>query len=171
MPEAARPKIFISHSAETDPAKSQLDRLKTELASAGFELLVDHTRPAQHPGVRWRDALNAWLEICDGAIILCSREAVQSDWVWAEAVILKHRWGDGTRGCPLLLGLIGDVAAEELDQDRWRTTALAQVQVLRRMHQESLPERASALFGPLKERCNVRRVGGARDGARRPASL
>jgi hypothetical protein len=152
MPEAAQPKIFISHSAKTDPAKSLLERLQTELAAGGFELLVDHTRLDQHPGVRWREALNAWLEICDGAIILCSREALQSDWVRAEAVILNHRRGGGTRGFPLLLGLVGDVVPEDLEKDFWRVTGLAAAQVLRSMYQESLPEKAVELFGALKQR-------------------
>jgi hypothetical protein len=152
MPEAARPKIFISHSAKTDPAKRLLDRLQRELDDAGFELLVDHTRLDPHPGVRWREALNAWLEICDGAIILCSREALQSDWVKAEAAILNHRWVRGEGRFKLLLGLVGDVTPEDLEHGFWRVTGLSIPQVVRSTHQETLPERAAALFDPLKER-------------------
>jgi hypothetical protein len=152
MAETSRPKIFISHSAKTDPAKHLLDRLEKELGAAGFELLVDRTRLDAHPGVRWREALNAWLEICDGAIILFSREALQSDWVKAEAVILNHRWRGGTRGFPLLLGLVGDVVPEEIGQDFLRVTDLSDGQVLRSEFQETLPERAEAFFAGLKQR-------------------
>lgn len=86
----SKPKIFISHSAKTKGGRRVLDEL-TRAFDARFDVLLDRTRLAEAAGKRWREALNTWMELCHGAIVVLDETALKSEWVKQELAILTWR--------------------------------------------------------------------------------
>jgi hypothetical protein len=81
------PQIFINHSAKDSFAKQVRDGVAKKLSEMkGFDVLLDQDRI--NPGEAWRAKLYRWLGSCHGAVILFSRDALQSDWVRTETNIL-----------------------------------------------------------------------------------
>lgn len=85
------PKIFISHSAKSEPAATIVSELYSRLTADEFDVLLDRARLAEDAGRPWRDSLNTWMELCQGAVILVDEGALQSGWVHQEAAILNWR--------------------------------------------------------------------------------
>ncbi len=84
------PQIFISHSATGDQdATNALEMLSLALDREGFEVLVDKQR--LQLGDNWRRQLYLWMQQCHGAVILFSKGALESDWVYYEATVLTTR--------------------------------------------------------------------------------
>lgn len=83
-------KIFISHSAHRDPyAGEVLDELSGILKAKHYDVFVDRERV--HAGEEWEKKLERWLDRCQFAIVLLSKDAFKSDWVHHEVEILHHR--------------------------------------------------------------------------------
>jgi hypothetical protein len=84
-----KPRLFISHaSKEDDLSKRVRDELATRLGG-GFEIQLDALR--LQGGDPWRSELWTWWAECDLAIVICSEEALKSDWVKLEVSILMRR--------------------------------------------------------------------------------
>src|SRR5215831_13971845 len=98
------PSIFLSHSSGDGLVGQIRDRLYKQLRSRGFEVLLD--RELLRGGMEWRPVLHRWLGECDGAVILFSRAALNSDWVLKESTILTWRrsLGSKVRVLPVLVG-------------------------------------------------------------------
>lgn len=98
------PSIFLSHSSGDDLVGQIRDRLDKELTAQGFEVRLD--RKLLRGGMEWRPALHRWLGECDGAVILFSQAALDSDWVLKESTILTWRrsLGSEVRVLPALVG-------------------------------------------------------------------
>jgi len=146
-----RPRIFISHSAHDPADVDMLSTLEATLDEYGFDVLVDRTRLNEQTGVLWRDAIGSWLEICDGAVVLVSERARESDWVQQECAVLSHRWRRSDEKFPLMIGMIGDLDPTVLGEGFFQTVRLDDSQVVRFAQISSLPEKAVAFFTPLKE--------------------
>jgi hypothetical protein len=86
----SKPKIFISHSAKTEGGRRVLGEL-TQALNAGYDVLLDRTRLSEAAGKRWREALNTWMELCHGAIVILDETALKSEWVKQELAILTWR--------------------------------------------------------------------------------
>ena len=88
LPESL-PSVFVSHcSREGDLAHRVIAALRERLGGRVRVLLDEDVFRA---GDRWRDELWAWWSTCDAAVIVCSTEALESDWVLIETVVLKRR--------------------------------------------------------------------------------
>ncbi|MDP9119822.1 MAG: toll/interleukin-1 receptor domain-containing protein [Acidobacteriota bacterium] len=105
-------RIFISHSTHDDLTRVVRLRLIERLRTLGLEPLVDYEI---QPGEPWRAKLDFWLDCCDGAVLLFSRSALESDWVRKEATILTWRKSRDPR-LRLVPVLLGDVSPEDLSR-------------------------------------------------------
>jgi hypothetical protein len=86
------PKIFISHALKSDEETKVLWDLHDHLTETGFEVLLDIARLREDLGGRWRETLNTWIEICDGAILVFNERALkESRWVVYESALLSWR--------------------------------------------------------------------------------
>jgi len=83
-----KPSIFISHSAKDPAARQLLARLYTAL-DKDFEVLLDRKR--LHANNEWRKELNTWIGLCQGAVALLSKDALDSRWVLKETTNLGYR--------------------------------------------------------------------------------
>ena len=124
MPER-KARIFISHSAKETRAQeiqaALYDALKT---SASLVPLMD--KRDLEPGDMWRARINLWVGGCDAAVILLSQKALQSDWVFYEAVLLTYRH-ESDSGF-LVLPVYVDVTPEEVAASRLHPTAITSIQ-------------------------------------------
>jgi|GEM_PF-4274247 len=130
-----QPRIFISHSAKDPFTSDLLTRMGETLDKAGYDVLVDRTRlKIEGIGSNWRTTLNQWLDICDGAILLISPDAVNSTWVQSESTILNYRYQrDKDRGVTfrLLIIVTGAADTEKLKGAEFGITSLADIQNVR----------------------------------------
>jgi len=123
-------RIFISHSANSDPAAAAVrDAVSEKLRALGHSPLVD--AELIDPGDRWRATLLGWLGSCEAAVVLITSKAADSDWVRAEATVLGWRaWLNPTmRVVPVLLD--ANASSETLDQLGLRPVQLRDIQVLK----------------------------------------
>lgn len=81
--------IFISHSAKTDAAKTLLHGLSKLLNKHGHRVLLD--QDGLSPGKNWYNILNWWMNNCDTALVLLSKDALKSKFVAYEVSILTYR--------------------------------------------------------------------------------
>lgn len=136
----SKARIFISHSCKdveiaTGPSfeaepDERLRRLKyakyvrdevVRLLSQDFEVWLD--RKLLDPGDHWPIKLLRWLGECDAAVLLLSRDAIQSRWVLQEATVLtwrRHLRPD-FRLIPVILG--------DLDRDQLATAGFGPLQI------------------------------------------
>lgn len=90
-------RVFVSHSARTDPdARQLLDELRAGLEAVKdednhqrFAVLID--KDDLDPGMLWRQTLNTWIGSCDVAIVLLTQTALTSDYVQYETTVLRYR--------------------------------------------------------------------------------
>lgn len=90
-PPLYRPKVFISHSAKDPLARRLMDSLADALNATGkFDILLD--KRALEPSDEWRAAIDEWILRCDAAVIILSKDAVESQYVLYETTLLRGRW-------------------------------------------------------------------------------
>lgn len=82
--------IFISHSAKSEAHKEYLNVVAAGLAAAGFDLFVD--RHCLQGGHDWKHKIGNHMVLCQGAVVLVSRESLASDFVRYEIANLLGRW-------------------------------------------------------------------------------
>jgi hypothetical protein len=87
-----QPRVFISH-VNGDPSGEEIwPALRDRLVAAGFSVLVD--REVLGPGAIWRAEIYGWIGLCDAAVILISRQALDNPdkhWVARETACLICR--------------------------------------------------------------------------------
>jgi len=82
-------RIFVSHSAKDPAERRVLDALVMALEDAGLQVLVDYKR--LEPGMVWRSEIHTWMALCHAAVVLFSPNALLSQWVVNEALVLRWR--------------------------------------------------------------------------------
>ncbi len=87
-------KLFVSHSSKTKPAnlallKALCKRLDENITN--FETVFDQKEGAITAGDDWYRAIDCWMGECNAAVILFSKDALDSDWVKKEAAVLAWR--------------------------------------------------------------------------------
>jgi hypothetical protein len=84
-----KPRLFFSHSTQKGSTEREtLMRLAAAL-EAHYEILLD--RKTLEAGGNWRSTINAWLAICDAAVILVHPDSVRSPFCQYEWAVLSHR--------------------------------------------------------------------------------
>jgi hypothetical protein len=150
-----QPKIFISHSAKDEFTSSLLAAIEEQLSAAGYYVLVDRTRlKIEGVGSNWRATLNQWLDICDGAILLISPDAVKSLWVHAESTILNYRHHrDKQRGVefPLFIVHTGGTQPNQIAGPEFGINALDHIQSAEAKSGVDIFAIAFRMFAPLLE--------------------
>lgn len=151
-----KPKVFISYSARgraDDPsgveATQSLRRaLQTSLEQAGIEVFVDRRIDA---GAPWRAVLERWLWRCDAAIILLSSDALESDWVRAEATFLYFR-KQAQKDFKLLPVRFPDVTRDDL-ASAFSPIRISEIQEVDFSHRAptALVDQITSHLSPLKE--------------------
>jgi hypothetical protein len=85
-------RVFISH-VNGDPTGEEFwPALRNRLVTMGFNVLVD--REVLKPGTLWRSEIYGWIGLCDAAVILISRQALENPdkhWVARETACLVCR--------------------------------------------------------------------------------
>lgn len=82
------PGVFISHKLNDPPTDGFLTALRPNLETLGCEVWIDTDIAA---GEVWRHELSTWMSACTCAVILISKAALASDWIFQEASILSWR--------------------------------------------------------------------------------
>ncbi|HEX8144710.1 MAG TPA: toll/interleukin-1 receptor domain-containing protein [Pyrinomonadaceae bacterium] len=119
------PRIFISHSAKEEHAEATLKAIEEEL-QADFDVFIDRFR--LQPGQRWRNELFTRMYRSHGAVILLSKDALESTFVPTEVSILGSRpYLD--EDFKLLPVLLGEVTREEVEQ-KFSALKLTEIQLL-----------------------------------------
>jgi hypothetical protein len=85
----SKPAIFISHSAKSKKHQGYLETLEQALDQAGFSPWVDRKR--LQGGDFWNDELSNALVACHSAVLLCSRQSLDRDYVKHEISYLSVR--------------------------------------------------------------------------------
>jgi len=89
---AQQQRIFISHSAKDEAARSVRDAVAAALKTAPdgrYAVLMD--KVALEPGDTWRARINLWLGSCDAAVLILSPDALTSPYVGYEVSVLGYR--------------------------------------------------------------------------------
>lgn len=150
-----QPKIFISHSAKDEFTSALLVALEEQLSAAGYFVLVDRTRlKIEGVGTNWRVTLNQWLDICDGAILLVSPDAVKSAWVHAKSTILNYRHHrDKEHGVefPLFIIHTGGTRPDQVAGPEFGINALDHIQSVQAESGTDIFAIALRIFAPLLE--------------------
>lgn len=81
-------RLFISHSAKTERARSVLNHLRRRLGTASHSVFVDTDILV---GDEWRSALYHELATCEAAIVLLDRTSLSRRWVQREVDVLLWR--------------------------------------------------------------------------------
>jgi TIR domain len=84
--------VFISHVNNDPSADAVWPALRLRLAAAGFDVLID--REVLKPGALWRAEIYSWIGLCDAAVVLISRKALDDEarlWVARETSCLICR--------------------------------------------------------------------------------
>lgn len=131
MPSSVR--LFISHSsAEEELAKEAVRALQKRL-DARIEVLYD--KDVLDTGDHWRDDLWSWWAQCDAAVVICSKAALVSRWVFIEVTMMMRRHKlDGLPIFPILIdpvtpadlpaALFHDQQFAELQATQWTAATL-----------------------------------------------
>ncbi|GAA0961270.1 toll/interleukin-1 receptor domain-containing protein [Virgisporangium aurantiacum] len=106
-------RVFISHSSHDPFAHEVRNAVCLQLREKNYQVLVD--KDELRPGQDWRSVLTHWLADCHAAVLLLTRDALQSTWVRREITILMWRraLGSPVAVIPVLVGDLqpSDVAA------------------------------------------------------------
>jgi TIR domain len=100
--------IFISHSSRDDEEARVIRGLLSEVLAGEphhHKILLDED--GIKAGNLWRPKLYGWLAECGGAVLLLTKQALESPWVRKEATVLLWRQALGSRVIiiPLLIGV------------------------------------------------------------------
>jgi TIR domain len=137
------PKIFISHSSKDAFATEVRDRVFRRLqAISGIEPLLD--AQCIEGAEEWRPKLLHWLGLCQGAVILFSRAALASPWVFTEATVLTWRRSQNPK-LRLVPALLGDVQSSETRLDAFKPVKLQEIQFVRLDSVAETPDNAEKL--------------------------
>lgn len=101
--------IFISHSAKDAPARQYLDAIRAALRNAPFDVWLDESR--LKGGDDWGFVIANAMAWCHGAVVLITKQSLDSEYVKFEISNLFARWERETRGgaqnpirfCPLIV--------------------------------------------------------------------
>ena len=118
-----RPRVFISHSAKEDEARTLCRALATCL-NTDFDVLWDQANLQTSDA--WRAAIDEWIWRCDAAIIVISRAATESPYVAYEAALLRQRWKH--RSQFLMIPIWCPGVDEKLLTDRMGALQLSEIQ-------------------------------------------
>ena len=123
----AKCRVFISHSSKIQEQRDLLETIVTSLQSrdGGYEVLVD--RQGIKAGDEWRQKIHAWLADCHAAVILFSKEALESPWVLKEATVLGWRKSQEPE-FKLVLVRMPDVSKHDLDSQNYAPLNLNELQ-------------------------------------------
>jgi hypothetical protein len=83
-----KPGVFISHKVDDPATVAFLADLRPALAALNCEVWIDQDLSA---GQDWRQGLSNWMARCSCSVLLISREALKSDWIFEEASVLSWR--------------------------------------------------------------------------------
>jgi hypothetical protein len=147
----AKPLIFISHSANRDPAATKtLAAIAKRLKDDGFEVLLDKDR--LKGGDEWRRCLHTWLAHCHGGVVLLNKKALESPWVQKEVAILLWRAAlrRASQGHPFpIVPVLVDVTPEKVRATD-RLESLSEIEFVRKLPLAATVKQISALMKPLK---------------------
>jgi hypothetical protein len=119
-----KPRVFISHSTTKDPeAAAVRDALSAALREK-FAVRVDKEHLKLGEG--WRHTLNTWIGGCDAAVVLLSKDALESQFVAYEASILTFR--HNMHGLPVVPVYFGVGDAEVRASQKLKPTNIAEIQ-------------------------------------------
>ncbi|HEX6184620.1 MAG TPA: toll/interleukin-1 receptor domain-containing protein [Pyrinomonadaceae bacterium] len=119
-----KPRVFISHSTTKDPeAAAVRDALSAALKDK-FAVRVDKEHLKLGEG--WRHTLNTWIGGCDAAVVLLSKDALESQFVAYEASILTFR--HNIHGLPVVPLYFGVGGAEVRGSQKLKPTNIAEIQ-------------------------------------------
>ncbi len=82
------PGVFISHKLNDHPTDGFLAALRPDLEALGCKVWLDTDIAA---GEIWRHELSTWMSACTCAVILVTKAALTSEWIFQEASILSWR--------------------------------------------------------------------------------
>ena len=122
-----KPLIFISHSAKDDFAIQVRDTLYAKLVEMGFDVLMDKER--LEIGTAWYKMIWEWIQQCNAAIILFSKDALDSPWVFFEATTLLTR-RDEEQTFDVLPVRFTSVSREELDKSNFAPFRINDIQAV-----------------------------------------
>ncbi|KAA0579142.1 toll/interleukin-1 receptor domain-containing protein [Azospirillum sp. B21] len=117
------PKVFISHSAKTDPAQNVKRQLIGALKAAGFGVW-EQEELKLNPGEHWLSGLHEWVAGCSAAVVLLSKAALVSPFVQAEVSWLLFRKALD-ENLPIIPLAVEDIEEEDVPDYLKRTTNLA----------------------------------------------
>lgn len=141
------PLVFISHSAKQDEAAcAVLDALYEDLTGAGFDVFLDRER--LQGGFDWRDEIMRSLVRCHAAAVVVSETAFESDWVPAEAQVLKARKYVNPR-LPIIPILVGVTPERLASSPLLDPTRLEDLQAIPGEDAPGAAARVTALLAPL----------------------
>src|SRR2546423_4069647 len=119
-------KIFISHSTKTEEAQEFLDAVKNALDQK-FDVKLDQA--GLRGGDNWRAKLYQWMEEAHGAVLLLTKEALESRFVQMETMYFTWR-KFRQPGFVLLPVTIGEVSAADLARGVFGEMALNTFQAI-----------------------------------------
>lgn len=119
-------KIFITHSTKTEEAQEFLDAVKKAL-DLNFDVRLDQT--GLKGGDDWRAKLYQWMEEVHGAVLLLTKEALESKFVQMEAMYFTWR-KFRQPGFVLLPVTVGEVTAVDLAKGIFGEMALNTFQAI-----------------------------------------
>jgi hypothetical protein len=144
------PQVFISHSKTRDTSGhtgTLLTKLEKELSSVGYDIRDDEQI---RKGQEWRDELHTWMGLCDAAVILFSRQAVQeSPWVLKEATIFYWR-RSLNRDFVLIPVLLPGVTRDDLSQGAFSALGLNDLQAVDGADLDRAVQEIQARLEPVK---------------------
>ena len=94
-----KPRVFISHSAKEQEAKSLCCAVADHLDSLEYDVLWDRNLETSDA---WRSVIEEWIWRCDAAVLVLSQSATESRYVAYEAALLRQRWKQGGGQFPLV---------------------------------------------------------------------
>jgi hypothetical protein len=119
-------KIFISHSTKTEEAQEFLDAVRNAL-DQDFDLRLDQI--LLEGGDNWRASIYQWMDEAHGAVLLLTKEALQSKFVQMEAMILSWR-SFRQPEFALVPVLVGGVTVDDIKGGLFGEMALGTFQVV-----------------------------------------
>jgi hypothetical protein len=140
-----RPRVFISHSAKEQEARTLCGAISQRLGTDDFEVLWDQQN--LQTSAAWRAAIDEWIWRCDAAILVISKAATESPYVAYEAALLRQRWKH--RAQFLMIPIWCDVNEKRLT-DRMGALQLSEIQTNFKL--DEWPANAAndpAVFDPL----------------------
>ena len=141
------PRVFISHVNGDPSGEGIWPTLCDRLAAARFDVLVD--RALLRAGDLWRAEIYGWIGLCDAAVILISRQALDDPskhWVAREtACLICRRYHEPS--LKIIPVLLDGITFEDLEAtERFRDLQLAESQCVRRRRMSRPLPQASKIF-------------------------